>query len=139
MKVTVFERSTGEKRVEKWLFKPDDSKITILRKFRLEENTVGFFILDSNYKEFTKSDAQYLFLNLATRKHFRVRRGDVVSQITRKTDCFIGFRIKSLQIVNMHAENSQAKIRFQMTLSQIGVSRALSKIKKIPEFNITIG
>merc|ERR1712131_225206 len=85
--VTVFERSTGEKRVKKWLFKPDDSKITILCKFRLEKNTVGFFILDSNYKEFTKDDAQYLFLNLATRKHFRVRRGDVVSQITRKTDC----------------------------------------------------
>ena len=141
MKLTVFERSTGEKRVEKWLFKPDDSKITILRKFRLEENTVGFFILDSNYKEFTKSDAQYLFLNLATRKHFRVRRSDVVSQINRKTagSDFDGFRIKSLQIVNMHAENSLAKIRFQMTLRQIGVSRALSKIKKIPEFNITIG
>ena len=143
MKFTILERSTGEKEDERCLlnhiFEPEDSNITILRKFLLGENIVGFSI-----HIYHKSEAQYLFLNLATRNQFRVRRADVISQIRKKADCsdFNGFLIKrnssDFQIVNMHAENSLTKIRFKMTLRFD--DRALSSLQNIPEFNlITIG
>ena len=142
MKFSILERSTGEKEDERCLlnhiFEPEDSNITILRKFLLGENIVGFSI-----HIYHKSEAQYLFLNLATRNQFRVRRADVISQIRKKADCsdFNGFRIKrfyDFDIVNMHAENSLTKIRFKMTLRFD--DRALSSLQNIPEFNlITIG